>query len=133
MRKLLLSFLLLFSVAGFSQDVAPTSIHIVRPKNFIGSLRKMKLTLNGIPIVLPKNSFTQIPVEQNSIKIESANKRFRKHSQALHISSNEPIYVLANFSVVHVKGWPKDVVVLQPICEACFNERKENCAEVKSK
>ena len=93
----------------------------------------MKLDVNGTRIELPKNAFIQFPAKDSSINIVSSSKRLRKHSKPLQVTVSAPTYIMAYFSVVHVKGWPKDVVVLQPICEECFMERKENCMEVKSR
>lgn len=133
MKTLLTFILLLYAFTGFCQDSVSPSIYIVRPKNYIGSLRKMKLNVNGERIVLPKNAFIQFPVKDSSINIVSSSKRLRKHSKALQINVAASTYIMAYFSVIQVKGWPKDVVVLQPICKECFIERKENCMEVKSK
>ena len=121
---------LLFGFGALAQAVESSTIYIVRPKNYVGSLVKMKLDVNGELIVLPRNSFISLQVKGSEVNIKTVPKRLAKFSTPHRSSIEQANYFMAYFSVRNVKGWPKDIVVIQPVCKECFDERISGCSEV---
>lgn len=81
--------------------------------------------------MLPRNSFIKLPVKTDKVNIKSVHKRFAKFS-TLHTSSLEQgQYFMAYFSVISVKGLPKDVVVIKQISKDCYEERIIGCIDAK--
>ena len=122
-------FLLHFVFDAFAQAVEASTIHIARPKNFNGSAVKMKLDVNGRSVILPRNSYIELPVT-NEINIRTTTKRLAKFSTPLKSTVQQAKYFIAYFSVLNVKGWPKDIVVIQPVCKECYDERIIGCTAV---
>lgn len=130
--KIVLFFVLLLAPAVCFSQAATKKLYLLRPQTMNGSAIKMKLLVNGHPVVLRCKTLLEIPLTGDSIKIEVLNKRFRKRSQVIHMGALDETYFSATFSSAATNRFRSVIALTQTANDACFEQERKRCKVLRT-
>lgn len=113
---------LLFSATCIlhAQSASVKKVYISRPKSPHASLIKFKLLVNGAPLTMPNNSYAELSINADSVKVEVANAPAWMKEGA-SISSKDSVVYLSVYAH-YPGGTKKEVIVIEKVCKTCYED-----------